>query len=444
MQTEASMLLEKSTKLFEEAKSILQNPESGAEAVEKADKMVEEAKGLRTRAAKLDEINQEADELTKQREAEQDRKRREDESKTRTGSDDAPNMDFSQFIKALVVDHRSKGRITDPRLKSFFDPEAEKALDGAGRQSQKDLAEATGASGGYLVPTEALSQIMAVAAPMTVVRQRATVIPMGRRQITMPVLDQTGTTQGDANFFGGIEVFWQEEASQKSKSEPTWRQASLTAHELVGYTIASDALLEDAETSLAAWLSGPLGFPGAIAWAEDYAFLRGNGAGQPQGVLNAPAALTTARTTAGDIKYDDLVDMDAKFYGMNPVWVASQSAKKELMLMNGPDGNPSYLWGNATQGVPPTLLGYPIKFIDKLPALGTRGDIMLCDFTYYMIGDRRATTVESSIHANFRNNQTAFRAVHRVDGQPWLSAPITYQDGQTQVSPFVVLGDAAS
>jgi hypothetical protein len=29
--------------------------------------------------------------------------------------------------------------------------------------------------------------------------------------------------------------------------------------------------------------------------------------------------------------------------------------------------------------------------------------------------------------------------VERVDGQPWLDKPITLQDADTQVSPFVVL-----
>jgi hypothetical protein len=32
-----------------------------------------------------------------------------------------------------------------------------------------------------------------------------------------------------------------------------------------------------------------------------------------------------------------------------------------------------------------------------------------------------------------------WRFVQRVDGRPWLEAPITLQDGSSQVSPFVVL-----
>ena len=44
----------------------------------------------------------------------------------------------------------------------------------------------------------------------------------------------------------------------------------------------------------------------------------------------------------------------------------------------------------------------------------------------------------------FRNDLIAWRAVHRVDGQPWLSAPITLADGTTDISPFVILAGGGS
>ena len=65
----------------------------------------------------------------------------------------------------------------------------------------------------------------------------------------------------------------------------------------------------------------------------------------------------------------------------------------------------------------------------------------LADFRYYLIGDRQATTIESTPYTDqWKYDLTSWRAVHRVDGQPWLSAPLTYQDGTVQVSPFVILG----
>ena len=124
----------------------------------------------------------------------------------------------------------------------------------------------------------------------------------------------------------------------------------------------------------------------------------------------------------------------------------SQSVLPQLYAMVDPNGN--YIW-LPTYGVgvaaaaPGTLLGYPVIFTEKTPILGTTGDVLLCDFSQYLIGDRQAVTMASSIHERFRYDQTTFRMVMRVDGQEWCKAPIELADGATQVSPFVEL-DAAT
>ena len=116
-----------------------------------------------------------------------------------------------------------------------------------------------------------------------------------------------------------------------------------------------------------------------------------------------------------------------------------------IMQLNGPAGNPSYVWiPNAREGMPSTLFGYPVDWTEKVPVLGTAGDIGLYNWAHYLIGSRQATTIDSSAHYQFRRDQIVWRAVHRVDGQPWLSAPWTLQDGETQISPFVILGDIAT
>jgi len=125
------------------------------------------------------------------------------------------------------------------------------------------------------------------------------------------------------------------------------------------------------------------------------------------------------------------------------VWVVSQSAMSQMIQLNGPSGHPSYIWqANARDGMPSTILGMPVIWSEKMPRLGNRGDILLADFNYYLVGDRQATTVESTKFDRWQYDQTSWRVVHRVDGQPWLSAPLTLQDGVSQISPFVILGDA--
>jgi HK97 family phage major capsid protein len=127
------------------------------------------------------------------------------------------------------------------------------------------------------------------------------------------------------------------------------------------------------------------------------------------------------------------------------VWFITQSAMADLIQLNGPAANPSYIWvPNAAEGVPGYLLGMPVVWTEKCPLIGTAGDVILADWRYYLIGDRQATTVESTQYDRWEYDETSWRAVHRVDGQPWLSLPLTYQDGTTQVSPFVILGDKST
>lgn len=345
---------------------------------------------------------------------------------------DAPAANFKSWGEFLTsAANWSRG--IDPRLARFIDNDEKKA-------EQKDMTGQTGSAGGFLIPTEFQAQLRTVVGERSIVRPRATIIPMTRRQINIPVLDQTGTTAGLPHWFGGLRAYWTEEAGLKTASDATFRQVVLTAWKLIMFTRASDELLDDSAVSLAAFLSGELGFAGAIAWMEDYAFLQGTGAGQPLGVIPSTATISATRTTANNIEYPDLTGMLKSFLPTGRgVWIMSQSVMSEMLQLAGPTGNPSYIWGSAVAGAPSSLLGYPVIWTEKTPALGTAGDVLLCDFAYYLVGDRQATTIESTKFERWEYDETSWRAVHRVDGRPWLNAPLTLQDGTTTVSPFVKL-----
>lgn len=420
-------LIGKSRTLYEEAIAVYANPVATAEDLAAAKQKQQDANAIKARANDLLQLHEEAQALPNL----EDLKSGFSGGAARPPSEKFAN--FEDFIGAVAV--RALHGKTDPRLKGFRDKDEDAA------ESRKDMSGGVGAAGGVLIPIEQYGELLAVAAPFSIVRPRATKIRMRRRQVTIPALDQSGAVAGVPSFYGGIRVFWAEEASLKPNSDPAFRLITLTAHKLVGYTRASDELLDDAE-SLADYLGGPMGFPGAIAWAEDYAFLRGSGVGQPLGILNSPATLAITRNTSGKITYDDVAKMLGRFMGTNPVWVASITAKEALLLMHGPNDTGyagAYMWGDASKGVPEQLMGYPIFFTDKLPATGTLGDLMLCDWSQYIIGDRQATTFETTRVERFQYDQTSFRAVHRVDGTPWLNAPLTLVDGTTQVSPFVAI-----
>jgi len=76
---------------------------------------------------------------------------------------------------------------------------------------------------------------------------------------------------------------------------------------------------------------------------------------------------------------------------------------------------------------------------EKNPALGTTGDVMLCDFSYYWIYERGGLAIDTSMHYAFVNDLTTWRFVYRTDGQPSVSDALDIDSAANQVSPFVAL-----
>jgi len=440
--TNTEELIGKSTALFEQAKAILSNAESTAEDRATVPAMLEDAKRLKAEAAQMKEIEAELY-----------------AAKSFARSEPNPNpptpMQPERKLRHWLLDvvragdTRYRGPVNMADLKKLQE-DAEPEWDGKAGQSgfaaeeKATLTGAVGARGGFLVPPEFLNQLYSVSPMETPVAARASRLPMRRRTLSIPVIDQTGTTAGVPHWFGGIQAYWTSEGGTKTQSEPTFRQVTLTARKLICYSRTTDELLDDSAIGLESFLAGEMGFAGAIKWYTEYAFLQGTGAGQPLGIINAGCTITEnadASPPAPASIYNDLVAMMESFLpGASGIWFINQRHMSDLLTMNGPTGNASYLWGNAVSGAPNTLLGYPVVWTEKLPGPGTAGSILLADPKYYLIGERQATTVESTNVERFQYDETSWRAVHRVDGQPWLSAPLTLADGTSTVSPFVILG----
>ena len=423
--------------LYAKAKEVLADEEAPAEDKAKVQEWIDTARELKAEAAQEEEVLAGlADIEDKEAEA----KDATDEIERKEAAN-APGgfKEWGKFLEACWYSGHRMPQVqrTDPRLR-FFKDESEPG------HEKKQMVESVGASGGFLVPTEFLAKLYAVSPEDVIMRPRASIIRMNRRQIDIPVLDQTGTTAGRPHWMGGMIAYWAEEAEEKTLTEADFRRVSLVAYKLIGYTRASDELVEDSAISLSDFIASELGFSGLVRWYEDYAFLRGTGVGQPLGIINAGATINVARQAGGTVGYIDLANMDENFLPQGRgLWVISQSLKSDLRQVQDPAGN--YVWQpNARDPIPNTIFGWPVIFTEKLPLAGTAGDILLIDPRYYLIGDRKATTIESTQYDYWRFDQTSWRVVHRVDGQPWLSTYLTMQDGTTTVSPFVMLGDKST
>jgi HK97 family phage major capsid protein len=185
-------------------------------------------------------------------------------------------------------------------------------------------------------------------------------------------------------------------------------------------------------------------FARAIAWFEEFAFLQGNCVGKPQGMLGCSAAIPVNRAGGGQVQFVDVATMWSKLLPVSwnkAIWCFSPSVVPQLLQLK--DGANRAIFISIDAGATKTpnwaLLGRPALPTEKVPALGTKGDLMLIDPSFYVIGDRMQIEIAASEHVNFLKNQMTWRVVERVDGQPWLDKAVTLQDAATQVSPFVVL-----
>jgi HK97 family phage major capsid protein len=305
------------------------------------------------------------------------------------------------------------------------------------------LGETSGVAGGYIVPPDFYHQLLAIAAEENTFRQRAFVQPMASSTLQFPYLDITTVqSAGVSPFFGGVQAYWTAEAQTRTETEPQFKMMELKANELSGYSVSSNVLLQDAAFGLEKFLM--VLFGRAVAWFEEYAFLQGNGVGKPLGILNAHASIKVTRNTAGHFYFADVSGMLPKLLPSSytkAVWYVSPSVVADMLQLK--DGANRAVFISIDQGVtkPPVwkLLNLPVIITEKLPALGTTGDVMLIDPGLYVIGDRMQLEIAASEHVNFLKNQMTWRFVQRVDGQPWMDKAVTLQDGVSQVSPFVVL-----
>jgi HK97 family phage major capsid protein len=314
------------------------------------------------------------------------------------------------------------------------------------------MSERVPSSGGFLVPELMRSGILVAALEQSMVRQRATVIPMDTLRVPIPSIDDTSH---QTSVFGGVSAYWTQEGAMMEVSAPKFSRVMLEAVKLTLYTEVPNELLADAEAvGLTAWMARVL--PTAVAFYEDTGFLTGSGVGEPEGIVNAPGAITVSRQASNQIILTDVIDMFVRLLPVaskGAMWACSPDAVGQLLQMallvagtdnsnptTSPVSPPAWLMSmNAIEDVPQTLLGRPLEITEKTGPLGSKGDLMLVNWAYYLLGDRQQIQAAVSQDYRFQEDMTAFRWIERLDGRAWIRTPLTPESGGPTLSPYVIL-----
>jgi HK97 family phage major capsid protein len=328
-------------------------------------------------------------------------------------------------------------------------PNVSKELGAWSAKTSGFMEEGDDSQGGYAVPAEFRATILRNSLENAIVRPRATVIPMATNSVKIPYVNETSQA---TNVYGGVAIYRASEGSQMTASSPTFGQVELSLHKVTGLVYVSSELLEDSPISMEPLLGSM--FAEAIAFQEDDDYLNGTGAGMPLGVLNAPCTVAVAKEAAqgaDTILWANIIKMWSRLHPRSAnraVWLANPDTFPQLATMSqavGSGGVPVYLPANGAADAPyGTLMGRPLVLTSKCRTLGDSGDIMLADFSQYLVGMKaRGLQVATSIHLRFDYDQTAFRFTLRYDGQPWWPAALTPKYSAATISPFITLAERA-
>lgn len=314
------------------------------------------------------------------------------------------------------------------------------------KRAIQGMNETAGADGAFLIQDDFSTELFRNATDAGLIAPLCRDFPLSQNSNGMrfPVLNETSRVDGSR--WGGIRVYRANEGGSVTKSAPTFSTEQISLEKMLGYVVITDEMLEDAPF-LGTWVND--GFKEEFSVQIDNEIITGTGANQMKGVLNADCLVTITKETsqaAATIMGENVLKMAARIFPRgfnNAVWLVNQSCIPQiatLTITKSKSDVPLYTPAGLMNGqiVPAMILGRPVKVVEQAKAVGTKGDIILGDFSRYMIISKGGLKAASSIHVYFESAQTSFRFEARNNGQPMLKKAITPMNGTDTLTDFVV------
>jgi len=359
-----------------------------------------------------------------------------DENERRSGRNEGAlqkmNTRMDQLEAALRRGQRTDGqrhraRAYGDEAKAYFDylrhgtrDEPSPGHGALSREEMKALSVGSDPTAGYLAPVEFAREIIKGEIEFSPLRSIARVRQTSRRAVQMPT--RRGT-------FGAV---WTAEAGARAETAGlTYGLEEFPTHELYALVDVSEQMMEDSEFSLEAELQQE--FSEQFAVTEGRAFVTGDGAGKPEGILQAAGLAETVSGSAASIadaggQANGLIDLyhDLKTgYALQGWWLLNRATLGEVRKLKDAQGN--YIWQpGLASGIPNTILGQPYLEVPDMPDVAA-GAIPI------IFGDvRRAYTIVDRIHLSIlrdpftqaANGNVRFIARRRVGGQVVLGEAI--------------------
>ena len=343
------------------------------------------------------------------------------------------------YRAATNRDPEARERLVNSATHALAEQGIQAAVDGQGIVIDSE--------GGFLVQTDFSTTIWQRMNAGGELLRRVTPLPLSPQAngIELPGVDETSRATGSR--WGGIQGYRVSEGAAITASKQKYFTVNLKLKKYAAMMHATDEILSHLsliETLLTQGMGDELRF-----MIEDDLF-EGDGEDGCFGVLNAVAAIEVAKETgqaADTIVHNNLKKMWARRAatpGANYVWFINQDCEPtldDLAKVIGTAGvEPNYV-SYGPDGVL-RIKGRPVITIEYAATVGDSGDIVLVDYTQYVMISA-AVRAASSIHFKFDTEQQSFRTTVRADGALRWKSALTPFKGTATTSPVIKLAARA-
>ncbi len=257
-------------------------------------------------------------------------------------------------------------------------------------------------------------------------------VPMNTQTTKFPKL-----FQGEGSYFGGmvITAMGKPDASATGKGEgtalthtkPTIEWLTFEAKKIAAVTALTEELMSDSVINILNYVTGL--YIRAMQYAYEGYIISGDGVYEPLGITVDPSVINKAvvRATAGTVKRSDFIDLEGNIDEIcrdeNLMWLTRRLTMSKIRREEDTVGQPKTkdTWAQMQSDGsfrPAGYMGHPVHYTRNVPALGQRGDVILCDPSFYMFAVRNDMRIDTSDAPYFLQDQTALRIVSRIDGKP--------------------------
>lgn len=300
--------------------------------------------------------------------------------------------------------------------------EGRSSLSADERKMLKDVMSTTpDSAGGFLViPAEMETAIRAALAASVVMRRLAT-----------PVNSISDHKIPFVSSFGAAS--WIGENGDYATVDDEFGVVTIGSHKLGKIIKVSEEMLNDTAFSIDAHITRS--FARAYAEAEEPAYISGDGAGKPTGVLVTAQQAGNATASNTAVTSDEILDLYYALksgYVATSTWLMHRNTEKLIRkLKNAVNGD--YMWQPGLQaGEPNLLLGRPIAQSDYMPEIASaKKFIAFGDFSEYTIKDTVGMQMQVLDQLYAEKGQVGFKGHERTDGHLVTPEAVKYLVAKT-------------